>query len=168
MCLFMRYVIQRSCLPVPKLCQSFLLCACVGMCVSCGCVSYRTMSEVALRADSVYQRACTALSDSHRRSHTRVHSSSARGGSLGAGGWLSSSLMRSVQDFLQDAATKPTPDSPLFAPSLFTSSLSFYPSQRDKGRRRRVTEMSASNLKVLPGFPPLGPNSPLCRGETPS
>lgn len=118
---------------------------------------------------SIWKCVLHFLIRTHTKTYAHIRTHKVQGGEPQRSWFRCPSLTCSVQDFLQDVATKPVPDSSV---SLFTSSLSLCllrTRERDEERgRQRERKKSASNLKVLPGCPPLGPNSPLRRGRPPS
>lgn len=109
----------RVCLPVFVRCVLPVLAVCVYVCVCLRvysipvCVFFIVcLSAVAQRAHVVCLRVCIVSTDTH--THTHIHTRSR---------FWCPSLTCSVQDFLQDVATKPVPDSSVSPSPFFFSSV---------------------------------------------
>lgn len=129
------------CLPV------FMHCVVASPCHVCDCAFtvcfffVVCLSVVAQRAHVVYLRVCIVLCDTHTHSAGR-----------GASWFRCPSLTCSVQDFLQDVATKPVPDSsvsPSLLPSPFASSSVSLSFEKERERERQSASNLTCSLAVL-------------------
>lgn len=122
------------------------------------------LSAVAQWANVLYLRVCVVLF----LIHTHTHKVAGRGASALV---VSVSLVNMLCSGFPTRCGYKTSSRFLclsLLPSPLTSSLSLCLLRESERHRERERKASASNLKVLPGCPPLGPNSPLCRGRPPS